>query len=162
MPRRLVLVCWCEGKKERKKERGRFFFSSSSSFPPQGINNIHSYCGYWWETALPLPHKPYLLLQLFNFATATPPSLLFVACARRRAPFAPRFQPSDVGGSGRAAVRALFRKTTPGRQEITSVGLFFLEDDYNFFWGGVAVVIGALFCNLPIKEFYSLFCLVPP
>lgn len=45
--------------------------------PPQGINNIHSYRGDRWETALALPHKPYLLLQLFNFATPTSPFLLF-------------------------------------------------------------------------------------
>ncbi len=56
--------------------------------PPQGINNIHSYRGDRWETALPLPHKPYLLLQLFNFATPTPPFLLFGVHAWRSAPCA--------------------------------------------------------------------------
>lgn len=54
--------------------------------PPQGINNVHSYRGDRWETALPLPHKPYLLLQLFNFATPTPPFLLFGVHAWRSAP----------------------------------------------------------------------------
>lgn len=74
--------------------------------PPQGINNIHSYRGDRWETALPLPHKPYLLLQLFNFATPSPPFFLIWCSCLKNSTFLLVSTPK-INASGNTTARTL-------------------------------------------------------